>query len=87
MEVSQFFNMLLDPLYSLILPGTPTDNFVQFMFLSTFVAAFTIISGWFIDTIGSLAGTVVEQPLLLVGVGVGLMGVLFGEARSIIWGV
>lgn len=40
MEVSQFFNMLLDPLYSLILPGTPTDNFVQFMFLSTFVAAF-----------------------------------------------
>lgn len=40
MEVSQFFNMLLDPLYSLILPGTPTDNFVQFMFLSTFVAVF-----------------------------------------------
>lgn len=40
MEVSKFFNMLLDPLYSLILPGTPTDNFVQFMFLSTFVAVF-----------------------------------------------
>lgn len=40
MEVSQFFAMLLDPLYSLILPGTPTDNFVQFMFLSIFVAVF-----------------------------------------------
>lgn len=55
--------------------------------LTTIGTAFTTISGWFIDTIGSLAGTVVEQPLLLVGVGVGLMGVLFGKARSIIWGV
>lgn len=55
--------------------------------LTTIGQAFTTISGWFIDTIGQLAGTVVEQPLLLVGVGVGLMGVLFGKARSIIWGV
>lgn len=55
--------------------------------LTTIGTAFTTISGWFVDTIGELAATVIEQPLLLVGVGVGLMGVLFGKARSIIWGV